>query len=73
VETHKNISQGSWSVDRDYTKVTHWLNWAALLVQISCLVNGATAPRAAAAPTAPTTTTTEMMTTKAKTGHEMVH
>jgi len=49
VETHKNISQGSWSVDTDYSKVTPWLDWAALLVQLSCLVNGT--KTAAAAPT----------------------
>jgi len=49
VEMHKNISQGSWSVGRDYSKVNPWLNWAALLVQLSCWVNGTTSAGAAAA------------------------
>lgn len=36
-------SESSWSVGRDYSKVTPWLNWSALVVRLSCLVNGTTA------------------------------
>jgi hypothetical protein len=76
VETQKNISQGSWSVDRDYSKVNPWLDWAALMVQLSCLVSGTT--KAAPTPTkqnnnSTNKTTTTTTTTKANTGYQTVN